>query len=132
MPHDTPTMMLPSGERHRRTGLGITWKIFLTTAGVVVLASITIAFDVRWLTAVLAYGFVARVLTGPRLSPLCLLVTRVIVAQDSRDDRCEVGGRRSRGEELTLDDLPLDVIGAAVASHTPEGMIAIYEASRTN
>lgn len=31
----------------------------------------------------------------------------------------------------SLDDLPLDVIGAAVASHTPEDMIAIYEASRT-
>ncbi|MGQ0830691.1 MAG: DUF4395 domain-containing protein [Microthrixaceae bacterium] len=50
----------------------------LVAAGVVVLASITIAFDVRWITAVLAYGFVARVLTGPRLSPLGLLVTRVI------------------------------------------------------
>jgi hypothetical protein len=31
-----------------------------------------------WLTAVLAYGFVARVLTGPRLSPLGQLATRVI------------------------------------------------------
>lgn len=31
----------------------------------------------------------------------------------------------------SLDDLPLDVIGAAVASHTPEDMIAIYEASRS-
>ena len=31
-----------------------------------------------WLTAVLAYGFVARVLTGPRLSPLGQLATRVV------------------------------------------------------
>lgn len=31
-----------------------------------------------WLTAVLAAGFVARVLTGPRLSPLGQLATRVI------------------------------------------------------
>jgi hypothetical protein len=30
-----------------------------------------------WLTAVLAYGFVARVLTGPRLSPLGQFATRV-------------------------------------------------------
>jgi Domain of unknown function (DUF4395) len=31
-----------------------------------------------WLTAVIAYGFVARVLSGPTLSPLGMLVTRVI------------------------------------------------------
>lgn len=31
-----------------------------------------------WLTGVLAYGFVARVLTGPRLSPLGQLATRVV------------------------------------------------------
>ncbi len=31
-----------------------------------------------WLTAVLAYGFVARVLAGPTLSPLGQLATRVV------------------------------------------------------
>jgi len=50
----------------------------LVAAGVVAMAAITIAFDVRWLTVVLAYGFVARVLTGPTLSPLGQLVTRVV------------------------------------------------------
>lgn len=45
---------------------------------VVVLCLVTIAFDQPWLTAVIAYGFVARVLTGPTLSPLGQLVTRVI------------------------------------------------------
>jgi hypothetical protein len=50
----------------------------LVATGVVVLAVATIAFDVRWLTLVLAYGFVARVLTGPTLSPLGQLVTRVV------------------------------------------------------
>lgn len=50
----------------------------LVATGVVVAAVTTIALDVRWLTLVLAYGFVARVLTGPRLSPLGQLVTRVI------------------------------------------------------
>lgn len=50
----------------------------LVAAGVVLLAVVTILFDVQWLTLVLAYGFVARVLTGPRLSPLGQLVTRVI------------------------------------------------------
>ena len=41
-----------------------------------VLAVITIAFDLPWMTAVIAYGFVARVLTGPTLSPLGQIVTR--------------------------------------------------------
>ena len=50
----------------------------LVATGVVLLAVATIAFDARWLTLVLAYGFVARVLTGPTLSPLGQLVTRVI------------------------------------------------------
>jgi hypothetical protein len=50
----------------------------LVAAGVVVLSVVTIALDVEWLTLVLAYGFLARVLTGPSLSPLGQLVTRVI------------------------------------------------------
>jgi Domain of unknown function (DUF4395) len=47
-------------------------------AGVVVLAAATLAFQQPWLLAVLAYGFVARVATGPTLSPLGLLATRVV------------------------------------------------------
>lgn len=45
---------------------------------VAVLGLTTIVFDLRWMTAVIAYGFVARVLTGPSLSPLGQLVTRVV------------------------------------------------------
>ena len=50
----------------------------LVAGGVVLLALVTVVLDVRWLTVVLAYGFIARVLTGPSLSPLGQLVTRVI------------------------------------------------------
>jgi hypothetical protein len=50
----------------------------LVAAGVVVLAVGTVAFDQPWLLPVIAYGFVARVLTGPTLSPLGQLVTRVL------------------------------------------------------
>lgn len=50
----------------------------LVAGGVVLLGLVTIAFDQSWLTAVIAYGFLARVLTGPTLSPLGQLVTRVI------------------------------------------------------
>ena len=48
-------------------------------AGVVaVLAVLTIAFQQGWLLPVLAYGFVARSLTGPTLSPLGLFATQVV------------------------------------------------------
>ena len=50
----------------------------LVAAGVLVMCVLTIAFDLKWATVVIAYGFVARVLTGPSLSPLGLLVTRVV------------------------------------------------------
>ena len=50
----------------------------LVAAGVVVMAVATLAFDQPWLLVVIAYGFVARVLTGPTLSPLGQLVTRVL------------------------------------------------------
>jgi hypothetical protein len=50
----------------------------LVAAGVVLMSALTIVLDQPWLTAVIAYGFLARVLTGPTLSPLGQLVTRVI------------------------------------------------------
>jgi hypothetical protein len=46
--------------------------------GVFVMAVTTVAFHLTWLLAVLFYGFVARVLTGPKLSPLGQLVTKQI------------------------------------------------------
>jgi hypothetical protein len=50
----------------------------LVAGGVVLLSLVALVFGQVWLTAVIAYGFVARVLTGPTLSPLGQLVTRVI------------------------------------------------------
>jgi Domain of unknown function (DUF4395) len=50
----------------------------LVAGGVVVMSLTTIILDLPWLAAPIAYGFVARVLTGPTLSPLGQLVTRAI------------------------------------------------------
>jgi hypothetical protein len=50
----------------------------LVAGGVVLLSGATIVLAQPWLTAVIAYGFLARVLSGPTLSPLGQLVTRVI------------------------------------------------------
>lgn len=51
----------------------------IVAAGVVAMAVATLAFDQPWLLVPITYGFAARVLTGPKLSPLGLLVTRVVV-----------------------------------------------------
>lgn len=49
-------------------------------AGMVALLSLTIILlDVPWLIILLAYGFFARVLTGPKMSPFGLLATRLLV-----------------------------------------------------
>lgn len=53
-------------------------------AGVLVLATLTLVLSLTagpgwlWLSVVLAYGFLARAATGPTLSPLGQLATRVI------------------------------------------------------
>lgn len=46
---------------------------------VVVLASTIVIFQLPWLLFFLTYGFLARVVAGPTLSPMGLLATRVLV-----------------------------------------------------
>lgn len=48
----------------------------VVAAGVVLMAAITILVRRPWLIVPIAYGFVARALTGPTLSPLGQLATR--------------------------------------------------------
>jgi len=50
----------------------------LVAGGVVVMCALTIGLNLKWATAVIAYGFIARVLTGPSLSPLGQFMTRVV------------------------------------------------------
>jgi hypothetical protein len=50
----------------------------LVAGAVAVLAVLTVAFQQGWPIPVLAYGFVARALAGPTLSPLGLIATRVV------------------------------------------------------
>jgi hypothetical protein len=49
----------------------------VVAGGVMVVALVTLATSAYWLLVPLAYGFWARVLTGPTLSPLGQLATRV-------------------------------------------------------
>lgn len=50
----------------------------LVAGGVVLMSLATIVFDQPWLLVVIAYGFIARVLTGPKLSPLGRVVTQIV------------------------------------------------------
>lgn len=83
----------------------------LVAGGVVVLAMAILVGRQPWLTAVLAYGFVARVLTGPTLSPLGQLATRVVTPKLPAAPKMVPGPpkRFAQGIGATLS------IGAAVA-----------------
>jgi hypothetical protein len=98
----------------------------LVAGGVVLMVVLTIAFDLRWATAVLAYGFVARALTGPSLSPLGQLVTRVITPRLGLPER-PVAGPPKRfaqvmGVAFSLTALILTLLGEWTAA---EVMLAL-------
>jgi Domain of unknown function (DUF4395) len=50
----------------------------VVAGGVLVIALAALATGAEWLAAVLAVGFLLRVLSGPRFSPLGLLATKVV------------------------------------------------------
>ncbi len=51
----------------------------VVAGGVVVMGVLALTLQLPWLSLVLAAGFLLRVLAGPKLSPLALLASRVIV-----------------------------------------------------
>jgi hypothetical protein len=99
-------------------------------AGVVVLALVELVTGAHWLLIPLAYGFVARVLTGPKLSPWGFAVTRLVVPQLPFAAR-EVPGppkRFAQGIGAVFSTGALVawyVAGSAVASGLLVGMIVI-------
>jgi hypothetical protein len=50
----------------------------VVAGGVVAMGTATIAFDQPWILVPLTYGFAARVLSGPTLSPLGQIATKVV------------------------------------------------------
>lgn len=92
----------------------------LVAAGVLVMGVVALAFDWRWLAVVLAYGFLARVLTGPTLSPLGQFVTRVIVPRLPVAAKPVPGPPKrfaqGMGLAFTVTALGLTLAGAGVAA----------------
>ena len=90
----------------------------LVAGGVIVATVVAIAADQPWLLAVVAYGFVARVLTGPSLSPLGQLVTRVITPRLRVAPRLVPGPPKRFAQAMGV---ALGVIAAVMRHHGPVG-----------
>jgi Domain of unknown function (DUF4395) len=92
----------------------------LVAGGVLLMVVLTIGFDLRWATAVIVYGFVARVLSGPRLSPLGQLVTRVITPRLGLAERPVAGPPKrfaqGMGVAFSVTALILTILGEWTAA----------------
>jgi hypothetical protein len=101
----------------------------LVAGGVVIMSVLTIALNLKWATIIIAYGFVARVLTGPSLSPLGLLVTRVITPRLGIAER-PVAGPPKRfaqgiGVAFSVSALILTALGYWGAAQVVLGLLAV-------
>jgi type IV secretory pathway TrbD component len=63
----------------------------LTAAGVALLALLAVSTRRPELLVAIAYGFTARVMAGPRLSPLALLSSRVVAPRLTKQPRLVAG-----------------------------------------
>lgn len=63
----------------------------VVASGVVVVAALALILQLPWVSAILAYGFLARVATGPRLSPLGQVATRWVAPRLSSSPRLVPG-----------------------------------------
>jgi hypothetical protein len=101
----------------------------LVATGVVLMAVLTIAFDLKWMTVVIAYGFVARVLTGPTLSPLGQLVTRVVTPRLAVAERPVAGPPKrfaqGMGAAFSLSALLLTGLGYWTAAQLVLGLLVV-------
>jgi hypothetical protein len=110
----------------------------LVAGGVVLIALAAIIFAQPWIFVVLAYGFVARVLTGPTFSLLGQFVTRVLTPALPFDEKLVpgppkrfaqgIGASLSVGASIAwgfgAHGLALVLVGAIAAAATLESVFA--------
>jgi len=103
-----------------------------TVAAVVaVLAVVAVAFQQGWLLPVLAYGFVARALTGPKLSPLALVATRVVTPRLHLSHRYSPGPAKRFAQSIgAAFTVTASLLWYAAGQHTAAlalvGVIALF------
>jgi len=101
-------------------------------AGVVaVLAVVTVAFQQGWLIPVLAYGFLARVATGPKLSPLALVATKLVMPRLPVRHRYSPGPAKRFAQAIgALFTVTATLLYYAAGEHTAAfalvGVIAVF------
>jgi Domain of unknown function (DUF4395) len=99
----------------------------LVAAGVVAMTAAVAVFDVRWVLVPLAYGFVARVFTGPTLSPLGQIVTRLVVPRTGLAERAVPGAPKrfaqGIGAVLSVSALAAWLLGAPTLARVFAGAI---------
>ncbi len=100
----------------------------LVAAGVVLMCVLTIALGWHWASVIIAYGFVARVLTGPTLSPLGQFVTRVVTPRLGLRERPVAGPPKrfaqGMGVAFSLTALVLTGLGFWTAAEVFLGLLA--------
>jgi len=98
-------------------------------AGVVMMSAAAIATGSPWVIAVITYGFFARVLTGPTLSPLGQFVTRVVTPRLGLTPRYVPGPPKrfaqGIGAVLSLAALSVSVAGHVLIADLVLGMLVI-------
>jgi hypothetical protein len=94
---------------------------------VAVLCVLTVAFQQGWLIPVLAYGFVARALTGPTLSPLGLLATRVVTPRLHVEHRYAPGPAKRFAQSIgAAFTIAASVLWFGFGEHTASlGLVAV-------
>ena len=101
----------------------------IVAAGAVVMGSAFVATGWTWILVPLTWGFVARVLAGPRLSPLGLLATRVITPRIRRQHRLVAGPPKrfaqGIGATFTLVASVLVLVDAVTAARVVVGMLVV-------
>lgn len=102
----------------------------VVAAGVVVQCLLVVVLRQHWVLVPLAYGFLARVASGPRFSPLGLLATRVVVPRLPFPARFVPGPpkRFAQGIGATLATAALVLhfaAGATTAAAVLTGVIAV-------
>lgn len=98
-------------------------------AGVLLIGLTTLITGWWWLTVPLAYGFIARVLSGPRLSPLGQFATRVVAPRLGR--AVLVPGPPKRfaqgiGVGFSLAALILAALGATAAAAVVLAVLVVF------
>ncbi len=95
------------------------------------LSIVAIAFDLGWMLPVLVYGFAARVLTGPTLSPLGQLATRVLVPSLNLPHKDAAGPPKRFAQTVGLIFTATATVlyfgaGSALAAYSVMGVLVVF------